>query len=219
MILNDKQVTTRIIAPEFLLAAYRQGLFPMAVEPGRIEWFSPTQRGILPLDAFHIPHGLRRSLKTSHWNATIDMAFSDVISACARRAETWIDEMISASYRHLHDLGYAHSLEIWLDNKLAGGLYGVVIGGAFFGESMFHQQRDGSKVALKVLVDILIHSGFCLLDTQWVTPHLEQFGVRAVPHTTYLALLESALRVPAQFPAKGEFPIYSRARIKSVQIL
>ncbi len=175
----------------------------MAVEPGHIEWFSPKYRGILPLNEFHIPHGLRRSLKTQPWHATIDMAFRDVMVACSKREETWIDDIILATYCHLHNLGHAHSLEIWCNEELAGGLYGVAIGGVFFGESMFHRKTDGSKVALKALVDTLNAGGFLLLDTQWISPHLEQFGVREIPRSAYIHLLENALNISAHFPKKG----------------
>lgn len=199
-------MTTKIITPELLLEAYRHGFFPMAVEPGHIEWFSPEHRGILLLNEFHIPHGLRRSLKTQKWRVTVDTVFPEVISACAKRKETWIDEIILATYCHLFDLGHAHSLEIWLDDELTGGLYGVTIGGVFFGESMFYERTNASKVALKVLVDLLNAGGFLLLDTQWTTPHLEQFGIRAVSRSTYISLLQNALKVSARFPQKGEIP-------------
>ena len=200
-------MTTKIIDPTLLLEAYRQGFFPMATRPSCIEWFSPENRGILLLDEFHIPHGLRRALKTPLWHITVDTAFSAVISACAQRKETWIDKTISASYQHLYDLGHAHSLEVWLDGELVGGLYGVAIGGVFFGESMFHRRTNASKIALKVLVDALKAGGFILLDTQWSTQHLEQFGVREIPRSVYIPLLENALDIPSRFPAKGELPV------------
>ncbi len=179
----------------------------MAVEPGHIEWFSPELRGILLLNEFHVPHGLRRSLKAQKWRATIDTVFPEVISACAKREETWIDDIILATYCRLFDLGHAHSLEIWLDDELAGGLYGVTIGGVFFGESMFSARPNSSKVALKVLVDLLKAGGFLLLDTQWATPHLEQFGIRAVPRSAYISFLKNALNISAQFPLRGQIPM------------
>ncbi|PWU07519.1 MAG: leucyl/phenylalanyl-tRNA--protein transferase [Verrucomicrobia bacterium] len=195
------------MTPDFLLQAYRRGFFPMAVKPGHIEWFSPSSRGILFPNEFHIPHGLRRCLKAQKWRATVDTAFPEVILACSKREETWIDDIIFHTYCHLFSSGHAHSLEIWLDSELAGGLYGVAVGGVFFGESMFHKRSNGSKVALKVLVDLLKAGGFLLLDTQWTTPHLEQFGIRAVPRAVYLSLLKNALNVSAQFPQKGEIPV------------
>jgi leucyl/phenylalanyl-tRNA--protein transferase len=204
---SSLQGRQRIISPELLLQAYRQGFFAMAVDPGRIEWFSPIQRGILLLEEFHIPHGLRRSLKAKKWKATVNKAFLEVILGCADRKETWIDKTIFASFFHLHKLGHAHSIEVWQDGELAGGLYGVSIGGVFFGESMFHRKTDGSKIALKVLVDTLRHNGFLLLDAQWTTPHLEQFGIKQIPRSDYLHLLENALNAPARFPQNGPLPV------------
>ena len=187
------------IPPELLLSAYRQGAFPMALAPGDIQWFSLPNRGILPLEDFHVPHGTRRALGDPAWEVRVDTAFAAVMRACAERADTWIDEVILESYVALHERGHAHSVEVWRAGELAGGLYGVAIGGAFFGESMFHRVTNASKVALVALVRILRAGGFVLLDTQWTTPHLAQFGAREIPRARYLRLLARALETPATF--------------------
>jgi leucyl/phenylalanyl-tRNA--protein transferase len=165
-----------VIAPEILLQGYRLGVFPMAMEDGSIEWFSPDPRGVLPLDRFHAPHALARLLRKGVFQIRINTCFTEVMRRCAERDETWINGEIIASYTRLHHLGYAHSVETWKDDELVGGLYGVALGGAFFGESMFHEVTDASKVALAALVDRLRTKKFILLDTQWVTPHLARFG-------------------------------------------
>src|SRR3954451_8207014 len=144
-----------MIAPEVLLQGYRLGVFPMAMEDGSIEWLSPQKHGIIPLDRFHVPHGLQRTLRKGLFEVRINTAFERVIRACAKRDETWINNDIIRSYSRLHSLGHAHSIETWHENKLAGGLYGVSLGGAFFGESMFHEVTDASKVALHGLVEHL----------------------------------------------------------------
>ena len=184
-----------------LLGAYAQGLFPMAVE-GRTTWFSPERRGILPLDGLHVPRRLGRVLRRGRFRTTVDRAFPAVIAACAARpdgAETWIDDELIASYTALHAAGYAHSLEVWRGERLAGGLYGVSLRGAFFGESMFHAETDASKVALCTLVERLRQRGYRLLDLQWLTPHLARFGAVEVPRRDYLALLAAALEVDCRF--------------------
>ena len=194
-----------MIPPESLLSAYGSGWFPMAVEPGEIRWYSPDPRGIIPLDAFHLPARLARVMRSGVFRIERDRAFADVIRACAesdRRDDdpgTWIDEEIIQSYSELHRLGFAHSLETWQGDRLVGGLYGVALGGAFFGESMFHRATDASKVALAALVDHLRKQGFRLLDIQWVTPHLEQFGAVEIPRSTYLERLAKALTIEAAF--------------------
>jgi leucyl/phenylalanyl-tRNA--protein transferase len=168
-----------MIPSDALLNAYASGWFPMAAAPGEIRWYSPDPRGIIPLDAFHVPARLARTLRKSSFDIRLDTAFRDVIQACAERDDedgNWIDGEIIESYCALHAKGFAHSVEAWQDGRLAGGLYGVALGGAFFGESMFHHARDASKAALVALVDHLRHRGFVLLDTQWVTDHLLQFG-------------------------------------------
>src|SRR5436305_473538 len=186
-----------MIPPELLLQAYRLGIFPMAMEDDSIEWFSPERRGIIPLETFHLPHAARRGRKS--FEVKIDTAFSDVIRACARRDETWINDEIVASYENLHALGHAHSVEAWQKGKLAGGLYGVAIGGAFFGESMFHRVTDASKIALAGLIGQLKRQHFILLDTQWLTSHLLQFGAIEVSRAKYLELLDSALNLKRSF--------------------
>ena len=183
-----------------LLEAYASGIFPMGMEDGSVRWFSPDPRGILPLEDFHAPHGLRRALKRRDWEIRVNTAFDEVVGSCAARNDTWITTLIRATYRRLFEEGHAHSVEVWLDGRLAGGLYGVALGGAFFGESMFHRVTDASKVALWHLVRILRENGFILLDTQWNTPHLRQFGAREIPRAEYLERLGKALVRNARFP-------------------
>jgi leucyl/phenylalanyl-tRNA--protein transferase len=194
-----------VIPADLLLEAYASGIFPMGVDGGEIRWFSPDPRGILPLEGFKTPHGLRRALKDPDWEIRIDSAFREVMQACAAREETWITEVIAGSYHLLFESGHAHSVEVWRDGKLAGGLYGVSIGGAFFGESMFHRVTDASKVALWHLVSILKEGGFTLLDSQWTTPHLEQFGAEEIPRDEYLEQLAAALPLKTTFPKSGKF--------------
>ena len=182
------------IPPEVLLGAYAQGVFPMAHE-GEIQWFSPPSRGLIPLDdRFHIPHGLKRALKRQPFEVRWDTAFREVMLACADREETWIDEVILESYCHLHQLGHAHSVECWDEEGLQGGLYGVALPGVFFGESMFSRKTDASKIALVALVENLRARNFQLLDTQWMTAHLRQFGGYELTRKQYHAALSEALR-------------------------
>jgi leucyl/phenylalanyl-tRNA--protein transferase len=188
-----------MIDPEVLLQGYRLGVFPMAMADGAIEWFSPDPRAILPLQAFHVPHTLDRVMRKKTFEVRIDVSFTEVMRQCAGRPETWINDEIIASYTWLHQLGHAHSIEAWQDGNLAGGLYGVAIGGAFFGESMFHHIRDASKIALLGLVEHLRKRRFVLLDTQWVTPHLQQFGAVEIPRSDYLHLLATAVNLPRSF--------------------
>lgn len=187
------------IEPEFLLKAYRLGVFPMALSTGEIGWFSPDPRGIIPLDTFHIPHGLKRVLKKNPFEVRVNSAFEEVMKGCADRKTTWIDDTILKSYCELHTRGYAHSVECWQDNELVGGLYGVAIQGAFFGESMFSRATDASKVALVHLVERMNARGFELLDTQWTTPHLERFGCKEIRRIEYLRRLSQALLVDTHF--------------------
>jgi len=183
-----------VISADLLLHAYRNGVFPMAIDGGEIGWFSPDPRALIPLDdRFHVPHGLKRTLKKEVFETRINSAFPEVMAGCARRKETWISPMIHESYSNLHRLGLAHSVESWLDGSLVGGLYGVAIGGAFFGESMFHEATDASKVALYALVQRLRARGFTLLDTQWTTPHLAKFGAYEIPRRVYLERLKAAV--------------------------
>lgn len=191
------------LPPELLLEAYGSGIFPMGMEDGTIRWFSPDPRGILPLGDFHVPHGLKRALKRPGWELRTDTAFDEVVGSCAARDDTWITPLIRKAYRELFEEGHAHSVEIWKEGHLAGGLYGVALGGAFFGESMFHRVTDASKVALWHLVRILRENSFTLLDTQWTTDHLEQFGALEIPREEYLELLSEALPIPAVFPRIG----------------
>jgi leucyl/phenylalanyl-tRNA---protein transferase len=187
---------------ETLLAAYGHGIFPMAVnDRGDIGWFSPDPRAIIPLDdRFHVPHGLRRVLRLQKFAVTFDQDFDAVIRACATcHGQTWISPEIIQSYCRLHREGRAHSVETRLEGTLVGGLYGVHLGGAFFGESMFHHVTDASKVALVALVEQLRARRFQLLDTQWQTPHLARFGTLEVARSDYLRLLKAALRGDCQF--------------------
>jgi leucyl/phenylalanyl-tRNA---protein transferase len=188
-----------VIDPELLLQGYRLGVFPMAMEDNSIEWFSPNPRAILPLEDFHVPHALRRLLRKGGFETIINKTFSEVIAACAKRKDTWINQEIIESYTRLHELGHAHSVEAWKQGKLAGGLYGVAVGGAFFGESMFHRITDASKIALVALVEHLRARKFVLLDTQWLTPHLQRFGGIEISRNHYLRLLRRAVELPRKF--------------------
>lgn len=187
------------LEPGTLLAAYRSGLFPMP-DSGteHMLWWSPVERGVLPLDGLKVSRSLRQS--AARMEIRVDTAFLDVLTACAdpTRDSGWIDRDIATAYARLHELGWAHSVETWRDGELVGGLYGVAIGGLFAGESMFHAVRDASKVALLGLVDLLRdeHAGRRLLDVQWRTPHLATLGVVEIPRTTYLDRLGDALDVP-----------------------
>ena len=187
-----------IIPPDILLDFYRRGVFPMAMD-GELRVFSPDPRGVIPLEKFRIPHGSRKILRDSAWKVTLNGAFEEVVLGCAERDETWIDETIFGSYAELHHLGHAHSIEVWRDGKLAGGLYGVAIGAAFCGESMFSRVPGASKVALANLVERLRGRGFVLLDTQWVTPHLEKFGACEIPRSEYLEKLAKAVEMKTSF--------------------
>jgi leucyl/phenylalanyl-tRNA---protein transferase len=189
----------KVIPAALLLEAYCSGIFPMGTEHGEIGWFSPDPRGIIPLDGFHIPHGLQRTLKKGLFEVRVNEAFEEVIRACAARTETWISKEIIASYLNLHQLGYAHSVETWRNGRLAGGLYGVGLYGAFFGESMFHYETDASKVALVALVRRLQERQYRLLDTQYITPHLQTFGAVEISRTKYLRLLRQALALDCRF--------------------
>jgi leucyl/phenylalanyl-tRNA--protein transferase len=191
-----------MIAADALLSAYSSGWFPMAVAPGDIRWYSPDPRGIIPLDTFHVSRRLARSLRQQRFEVRVDTSFRAVIQACADREDSdgdWIDGEIIESYCALHERGVAHSVETWRNGDLVGGLYGVAIGGAFFGESMFHHESDASKAALAALVDRLRGRGYTLLDTQWVTEHLAQFGAMEIPRRRYLRMLDEALAIEAAF--------------------
>ncbi len=189
------------LTSELLLAAYAKGFFPMARarDAKTIEWFFPEERGVMPLDArFHVPSSLKKFMKKCHYEVRFDTAFVQVVKACADTprgdgAGTWINDEIIEAYHALHQLGHAHSVECWEGEALVGGLYGVSIGAAFFGESMFSTRTNASKVALIALVEHLRSQGYVLLDTQYVNEHLLQFGVLEVPHEEYLKMLEAAL--------------------------
>ena len=188
------------IDPQFLCTAYCNGYFPMAdSHTGEISWYSPDPRTIFDLFEFHIPRSLRLTLKKEDCEVHVNKRFEEVIRACAEREETWISETIIQSYCKLHQLGLAHSVEIWKDGNLAGGLYGVAIQGAFFGESMFSRTRGSSKIALVFLVKRMKERGFTLLDTQYLTPHLEKFGAREIPRSEYMKRLEESLTVTSTF--------------------
>jgi leucyl/phenylalanyl-tRNA--protein transferase len=189
-----------MIPPDLLLHAYRSGAFPMATREREIAWFSPDPRAIIPIDdRFHIPHGLQRTLKKNPFEIRFDTAFEAVMRGCAARDDTWINQEVLESYINLHQLGHAHSVEAWQEGQLAGGLYGVAMGGAFFGESMFHRVTDASKVALVALIDRMRDRRFQLLDTQWTTPHLRTFGTVEIPRVDYLRLLKAALKLNCRF--------------------
>lgn len=185
------------LEPGTILAAYRHGLFPMPVRRGVTAWWSPEQRGILPLDGLRVSRSLRKSC--GRYRIGVDTAFDEVIDACAdrHRPGAWITREIKRAYQRLHQLGWVHSVEAWsLDGRLAGGLYGVAVGGLFAGESMFHRQSDASKVALVALVERLRQGGALLLDVQWLTPHLESLGAVEIPRAEYHRRLSRALDFP-----------------------
>jgi leucyl/phenylalanyl-tRNA--protein transferase len=194
------------LTPEILLKAYRAGIFPMAesADDPELFWVDPERRGILPLDGFHLPHRLRRVVRQGRFDIRVDSDFAGTLAGCAeateKRANTWINGEIVRLYNALHARDAAHSVECWQGGALVGGLYGVSIGGAFFGESMFSRVADASKVALVHLVALMRTGGYRLLDLQFVTPHLAQFGAIEVPRAQYRRLLADALRYRALFP-------------------
>jgi leucyl/phenylalanyl-tRNA--protein transferase len=191
------------LTPELLLQAYRTGVFPMSEsrDDPEVFWVRPHLRGVLPLDGFHISRSLAKTLRRGHFTPTLNAAFTDVVRGCAARDETWINNTIFDLYAALHARGDAHSLEIWEEDKLVGGVYGVSINGAFFGESMFSVATDASKVALAYLVDHLRRCGFALFDTQFITDHLASLGAVEIPRTVYENTLAHALNQPARFDA------------------
>ena len=193
------------ITPQVLLKAYSCGIFPMAesADDPALYWIEPQHRGILPLGDVHVPRRLAKTVRAGRLNVTIDADFDGVIEGCAAgrpgRRSTWINSRIRSLYRDLFDLGHCHTVEVWTEGRLAGGLYGVALGGAFFGESMFSYVRDASKVALVYLAARLVHGGFTLLDTQFVTDHLRQFGTIEIDRDEFHSRLEAALKVKAEF--------------------
>ncbi len=209
------------LTPELMLRAYRLGMFPMADTraSARLYWLDPEMRGVMPLDTFHVPRRLGRTVLAGTYDVTVNRDFSAVIAGCAAqlpgRNETWINPQIEALFTALHRRGDAHSVETWLDGQLVGGLYGVAIGGAFFGESMFSLARDASKVALVQLLARLRLGGFVLLDTQFVTTHLAQFGAIEIPRAAYRARLDRAIQAQAHFAAEPD-PVALRAEIRAM---
>ena len=205
--MSSRDSASSDITPEVLLRAYACGIFPMAesVEDPSLFWVEPEMRGLIPLDGFRVASRLARTVRSDAFRITIDTAFKAVIDGCAAphpgRADTWINRRIRDLYIGLHEIGHCHSVEAWDGDDLAGGLYGVSLGRAFFGESMFHRSRDASKVALVHLVARLIAGGFTLLDTQFVTDHLKTFGAAEVSRRQYHKLLEASLVGEADFAA------------------
>jgi leucyl/phenylalanyl-tRNA--protein transferase len=193
------------LTPELLLSAYAIGIFPMADDRDdpTIQWIDPHQRGIIPLDHFHVPRSLKKVIRQQRFEIRADSAFEAVITACADcradRPRTWLNDELITLYCELHERGYAHSVECWIDDRLVGGAYGLSLGSAFFGESMFSRERDASKVALVDLVERLKKGGYRLLDTQFVTDHLKRFGAVEIPREAYHQRLYAALQVDAIF--------------------
>ena len=196
---SDEVLNQNRLTPANIIKAYSVGIFPMAenYSDQKIYWINPQNRGILPLGGLHISKSLRKTIKRKSFNVTYNYNFRHIIQECAkigsRRPETWINQEIMEAYIELHKIGYAHSIECWKDNKIVGGLYGIALGGAFFGESMFSQQSNASKIALVHLVAILKDRGFILLDTQFTSDHLETMGVIEISRENYLKKLKNAL--------------------------
>lgn len=202
------------LTPELLLRAYAAGVFPMseAQDDPRVFWVDPDRRGILPLDGFHLSRSLRKTLLKTRFHLTLDMDFEGVVRGCAARDETWINDTIFRGYFALHRLGYAHSIEVWDGDALVGGVYGVTLGRAFFGESMFSRATDASKIALATLVAHLRQTGFQLFDTQFTTEHLVSLGAIEVPRATYHEMLDTALE-------SGTAEILSRPLPRGEQVI
>ena len=196
------------LTPEILLRAYAMGIFPMSDgrDDPEIHWIDPRQRGVLPLDGFHLSRSLAKRIRSARFRVTVDTAFREVVAACAMREETWISHRIERLYTTLHDMGFAHSIEVWDQDRLVGGVYGVTLGAAFFGESMFSCATDASKVALAYTVHRLRAGGFRLFDTQFLTPHLASLGGREVPRGDYHHQLAEALQGRASFSPEGYSP-------------
>ncbi len=195
--LEQKNVT---LSPENLLIAYSIGLFPMAnAENSRIRWYNPDPRAIIPISGFRMSRSLRRTIRKADFHVTVNADFRSILAGCADRETTWISTELQQVYQELHSAGYAHSLEIWQDGQISGGIYGVALGAAFFAESMFSKRRDASKIALAYLVDRLEGGGFILLDTQFLTPHLVSLGGIEISRDQYLKALKVAIRRSADF--------------------
>lgn len=199
------------VTPEILLRAYAMGLFPMAEsrDATDLHWIDPRRRGIFPLEGFHISRSLRRAILRADYQVTVNRDFAGVVAGCAERAETWINPEITALYLALHRQGHAHSLEVWRNGALIGGVYGVSLGGAFMGESMFSRATDASKLALAWLMHRLRAGGFALFDTQFLTPHLASLGAVEIPRAAYHRLLQRALPLQADFAPPGYQPLPS----------
>lgn len=193
------------LTPDLLLKAYAYGVFPMAKSRAdeTVYWVQPKLRGILPLDNFHFPRSLRKTMRRGAFTVTIDKAFNEILDGCAAtapdRPDTWINDRIIRLFTELHNAGAAHSVEVWQDGELAGGLYGLAMGAAFFGESMFSRRTDASKIALCHLIGMLRAGGFTLLDTQFITSHLARFGAVEISQNDYLGELQTALTRSARF--------------------
>ena len=196
------------LTPRLLLQAYRAGVFPMSEsrDDPNVFWVDPQMRGIFPLKGFHTSKSLKKRLRRGHFSATANTAFRDVVAGCADRPETWINSTIFDLYLHLHQMGYAHSVEVWDGEELIGGVYGVALGAAFFGESMFSRKTDASKAALFFLVDRLNSQRFHLFDTQFITPHLRSLGAMEIQRSDYHLQLDMALEKMATFGCAGPLP-------------
>jgi leucyl/phenylalanyl-tRNA--protein transferase len=196
------------LTPEMLIQAYASGVFPMAEtrDSDQVFWVDPKKRGVLPLDGFHLSRSLARALRRPDHTVTLDRDFAGVVTACADRDETWINRTIHDLYLDLHHAGLAHSVEVWSGDDLVGGVYGVALGAAFFGESMFSRRRDASKIALAYLVDHLRRTGFALFDTQFITPHLASLGAVEISRGAYHRMLDQALRNDADFGGIRQAP-------------
>ncbi len=195
------------MTPDLLLKAYRRGVFPMGHSgTSRIDWYEPDPRAIVPLDAFRVSRSLRRACESKRFDVVTDRDFEGVIDGCAKRQSTWISPPVRDAYVELHRAGHAHSIEAYAGDQLAGGLYGVRLGGAFMGESMFHRRTNASKVALVALVALMRRQGFTLLDIQFMTPHLASFGAVEIPRTEYMSRLRAALQLSPRW-ISGPLPI------------
>ncbi|MBC2835172.1 leucyl/phenylalanyl-tRNA--protein transferase [Paragemmobacter straminiformis] len=201
--MSDPQIT-----PELLLRGYAAGIFPMAEgrDDPEIHWIDPRRRGVLPLDGFHISRSLRRRILTCGWDVRVDTDFAGVVQGCAEREETWINAEIFQLYTALFEAGFAHSVEVWEGEALVGGVYGVTLGAAFFGESMFSRRTDASKLALAYAVHRLRAGGFTLFDTQFITPHLASLGGVEIARAEYRRRLAEALEARARFAPEGYWP-------------
>lgn len=190
-----------MLTPEVMLAGYAQGIFPMAEsrDDTELHWVDPLRRGIFPLDGFHISRSLTRAILRKRYKIRTNSAFAEVVRLCAARPETWINAPLRTLYDRLHAMGHAHALEVWQEGELTGGVFGVTLGAAFFGESMFSTRTDASKIALAYLVDRLRQAGFTLFDAQFLTPHLASLGAVEIPRATYLFRLKTALARKADF--------------------